>query len=574
MEIFTIDTSCVLNLLNTHESVDQELVVLLKFGFMDAVKLVVTEQLSAEVIGNAGNQRPEIAQRIGILPVHSVSPQRCAERDSLAQNLFQKFWSNAVPGSGNAEHGYRDCLHLASHKLCGGNVFVTRDETLRKKVRTHGGSFGIITLSPTEAVARIQHELLPLAQTEVSSPVIRLSQADDKDALKNLLEPLKNFYLDFDNWLSKTLNDQNARINIASIENNPISAIAIWKKKDQLTAKLSLFYITPESRKTGLGQHLLFYCIREWIENRFEKVIVTTSQENAELLTFFTRYGFRIEGISQRRYQRINGKSSAELVLAKHFFYQRITEADINIFINNLVSTIFSVPNNENIIANSNWFVPPLNINIQAKLHETNSSKRLILYTNNDQEINNFAISDLEKLFYPVRFAFNNRLAYLVPIQPRWANKMIQINNTQTQLNSYAYDRLFLRTDNVYYCYPWYADKDVVGAPILFYISSPESIIGGIGYILERHIALPEDLFLKFGGIGVYQIHNIQNHIKQKGSSIGCAMALRFGWWVPFTNPISRSRLNKFGIKGVPQHMQSISYQQYEDILKEGGLEW
>lgn len=573
MEIFTLDTSCVLNLLNTHESVDQQLILLLQFGFTDAVKLVVTEQLSAEVIGNAGNQRPEIAQRIGILPVHSVSPQRCTERDSLAQNLFQKFWSNAMLGSRNAEHGYRDCLHLASHKLCGGNVFVTRDETLRKKVTTHGASFGIIALSPTEAVTRIQNELPPLTGIEVLSPVIRLSQPDDKDALKNLLEPLKDFYLDFDKWLSKTLNDPNARIHIASIENNPISAIAIWKKKDKLTAKLSLFYIAPESRKTGLGQHLLFYCIRDWIGNRFEKVIVTTSEQNAELLTFFTRYGFRIEGISQRRYQRADGKSSAELVLAKHFFYQRITEADINIFINDLVKTVFSIPSNENIVANNNWFVPPQFIQITAKLHETNLSKKLILY-NQNQEINNFAISDLEKLFYPVRFALNNRLAYLVPIQPRWANKMIQINNAQTQLTSHVNDRLFLRTDNVYYCHPWYADKDVVGAPILFYISSPESMIGGMGYILERRIALPEDLFLKFGGIGVYQIHDIQNHIKQQGTNLGCAMALRFGWWVPFTNPIPRSRFSKFGINGVPQHMQSISYQQYEDIVKEGGMEW
>jgi len=51
-------------------------------------------------------------------------------------------------------------------------------------------------------------------------------------------------------------------------------------------------------------------------------------------------------------------------------------------------------------------------------------------------------------------------------------------------------------------------------------------------------------------------------------------MALKFGWWVPFTNPIPRFRFSKFGINYVPQHMQSISYQQYEDIVKEGGIEW
>ncbi|MEH1904078.1 MAG: GNAT family N-acetyltransferase [Nostoc sp.] len=573
MEIFTLDTSCVLNLLNTHELVDPELIVLLRFGFIDAVKLVVTEQLSAEVIGNPGSQRPEIAQRIGILPDQSVSPQRCAERDLLAKNIFQKFWSNAIPSSRNAEHNYRDCLHLASHKLCGGNVFVTRDETLRKKVITHGASFEITALSPTEAVGRIENELPLLTGIEVLSPVIRLSQPDDKDSLKNLLEPLKDSYLNFEKWLSKTLNDSNACINIASIEKNPISAIAIWKKKDKLTAKLSLFYIAPESRKTGLGQHLLFYCIREWIKNRFEKIIVTTSEQNSELLTFFMRYGFRIEGISQRRYQRADGNSSAEVILAKHCFYRRITEADTNFFTNELVNTVFCVPKKEHIVDN-NWFIPPQNLHIQAKYDNNNLSTRLILCDDNNQEINNFAISDLEKLFYPVRFAFKNRQAYLVPIQPRWANKMIQINNTQTQLTSHVHDKIFLRTDNVYYCRPWYAHKDVVGAPILFYISSPESMIGGMGYILERRIALPEDLFLQFGGIGVYQISDIQNHIKQQGSNAGCAMALKFGWWVPFKNPIPRSSFNRFGINGVPQHMQTINYQQYENLMKEGGIEW
>ncbi|BAY21782.1 hypothetical protein NIES2100_15390 [Calothrix sp. NIES-2100] len=573
MEIFTLDTSCLLNLLNIHELVDQELVLLLRFGFIDSVKLVVTEQLSAEVIGNADKQRPEIAQRIGILPVHSVSPQRCAERDSLAQDLFQKFWSNAKLGSRNAEHGYRDCLHLASHKLCGGNVFVTRDETLLKKVTIYGASFGIIALSPTEAVARIQNDLPLLTEIEVLSPVIRLSQPDDKDALKNLLEPLKDSYLDFDKWLSKTLNDANARINIASIENNPISAIVIWKKKDKVTAKLSLFYIAPESRRTGLGQHLLFYCIREWISNRFEKIIVTTSEQNAELLTFFTRYGFRIEGISQRRYQRADGNSSAELVLAKHCFYRRITEEDIDSFTSELVNTVFSISKNEHIKNNNNWFIPPKSSQIKTKLPNS-LNERLILCDHNNEEINNFSITDLEELFYPVRFAFNNRQAYIVPIQPRWARKMIQVNKSQTELTSLVNSRLFLRTDNVYYCHPWYADKDVVGAPILFYISSPDSMIGGMGYILERRIALPEDLFLTFGGIGVYQIPDIQNHIKQQGFNAGCAMALKFGWWVPFTNPIPRSRLSEFGINGVPQHMQSISYHQYEKIMRAGGLEW
>lgn len=572
MEIFTLDTSCVLNLLNTNESVDQDLIMLMRFGFDDVVKLVVTEQLSQEVINNADNKRQEIVQRIGILPVHSVSEERRHERDLLAENLFQTFWPNAKTGSRTAEHGYRDCLHLASHKLCGGNIFVTRDRNLCAKVSNYGAKSGLTALSPTEAIARIQHDLPLLSGVEVPSPVVRNSQPDDKDALKNLLEPLKNHYSDFDGWLNKTLHDQKACINLASIGNQPISGIAIWKKKDNRTAKLSLFYVAPESRKLGLGQHLLFYCIRELVGHRFEKVILTTSEENADLLMFFTRYGFRIEGISHRRYLRGDGSSSAELVLTKHLLYQRITESDVDSFVDKLVTTVFSLPKNNNIRNKNSWFIPPHHLEINHKFDSVN--QKLVLIDNDNKEVNSFSIFDLEKIFYPVRFASAYRRAYLIPIQPQWANRMIQVNSNQAEVSSCIIDKLFLRTDNVYYCYPWYSDENIVGAPILFYISSPDSIIGGMGYILERCIAFPEELFLKFGGIGIYQISNIEKHTKKSGSNLGCAMALKFGWWVPFPNPIPKSNFSKFGINGVPQHMQSISYQQYENIMEEGGLQW
>lgn len=572
MEIFTLDTSCILNLLNINESVDEDLITLLRFGFDDVVKLVATDQLSAEVLNTTSDHRGEIVKRIEILPVHSVSPSRYEECNLLAENLFQTFWPNAKAGSRNADHGRRDCLHLASHKLCGGNVFVTRDVNLLRKVLRHGTSFGITALSPTEAIARIQHDLPLLTGVELPSPVVRKSQVDDKDALKVLLEPLKNSYSDFDGWLTKTLNDKKACINLASIGDNPISAIAIWKKKDQTTAKLSLFYVTPDSRASGLGQHLLFYCIRELIGHRFGKIILTTSQENADLLVFFTRYGFRIEGISHRRYQRGDGSSSAELVLTKHLLYNRVTENDINTFAQELVSTVFSLPENVNVRDKRSWFIPPSNLIINHKfdtVHET-----LLLTDNNNNEVNNYSIFNLEETFYPVRFAFENRKAYLIPIQPQWASRMIQVNSNQTEVTSHIADKLFLRTDNVYYCHPWCADENVVGAPILFYISQPESIIGGVGYILERCIAFPEELFLRFGGLGVYQIPNIQNHTKKSGSKMGCAMALRFGWWVPFPNPIHKSDFSRFDIKGVPQHMHSISYGQYENLIKAGGLEW
>jgi ribosomal protein S18 acetylase RimI-like enzyme/predicted transcriptional regulator len=409
-------------------------------------------------------------------------------------------------------------------------------------------------------------------KTNFVSPVVRKSQPGDKDALKILLEPLKSYYPDFDGWLTKTLNDNKACINLASIRNEPISAIAIWKVKDKLTAKLSLFYVEPKSRQLGLGQHLLFYCIRELIEHRFEKIILTISEENAGLIKFFIRYGFRIEGISHRRYQRENGDISAEIILTKHLFYQRVTENNVDYFADELVSKVFSLPKNVHVLNQNNWFVSQKHLNINHKFDNVN--RKLVLIDNNDNTISSFSIFNLEEMFYPVRFPLANRKAYLIPIQPQWASKMIQVNSNPAEISCGFTDKLFLKTDKVYYCYPWYAKENVIGAPILFYISSPHSMIAGMGYIIERNIASPEDLFHKFGDLGIYKKADIQNHIKKSGRNSGCAMALKFAWWVPFPKPIPLSSFGQFGINGAPQHMQSISYQQYENIMKEGGLQW
>jgi hypothetical protein len=47
------------------------------------------------------------------------------------------------------------------------------------------------------------------------------------------------------------------------------------------TAKLSTFYLRPEARKLGLGQHLLFHCLRQWIEKKVERAFVLETERRA-----------------------------------------------------------------------------------------------------------------------------------------------------------------------------------------------------------------------------------------------------------------------------------------------------
>ncbi len=409
---------------------------------------------------------------------------------------------------------------------------------------------------------------------EIFSPVVKRAQSTDIHGIQTLLEPLKESYLDFKSWLNKTLTDSNTVINVGFICKNQVDGLAIWKPKDKSTVKLSLFYLAPESRQGGLGQHLLFYCLREWVEARFEKVLVTISAQNADLLSFFTRYGFRLEGVSQRRYQRSNGGQSTELVLTKHLFYRRVTEDNLRSFADEVASTVFSLPDNGHLKQEENWFIPPANSQVQATWKNYTGEQKLSFYVEPDKELMRFTIPDLEELFYPLRFALADREAYLVPIQPQWADRMMQINRYQRRHPINLTDKLFLRTDNVYYCFPWYPDKDINGVPILFYVSQPDSKIAGMARILERHIAAPESLFEQFGELGIYTLARIKEHVKTNGANAGSAMAMRFGWWVPFPQPIPLNSFSQFDLSGHPQHMQSIRYDQYEQIMAAGGLQW
>jgi hypothetical protein len=136
-------------------------------------------------------------------------------------------------------------------------------------------------------------------------------------------------------------------------------------------------------------------------------------------------------------------------------------------------------------------------------------------------------------------------------------------------------DKLRLRTDNAYYCYPRYGPDRLTSSPALFYVSQEDQLVAGFARILSCRTAEPEDLYAEHGNLGIYDLQNVREHVKESGPQYaGQAMALRFGWWVPFPRPIPRKQMLQELDLAHPQTVTSLPYPTYERILEIGGVTW
>ena len=185
-----------------------------------------------------------------------------------------------------------------------------------------------------------------------------------------------------------------------------------------------------------------------------------------------------------------------------------------------------------------------------------------------------WGLLELERTFHPVRFSLRTRKALLVPIQPRWASAMLEYPGQQPSLFDPPSEKLILRADNAYYCYPRLLDVARPGTPILFYVSGGTGLVGE-ARIIDAVVGEPEEVFARFGGLGIYEISQIRGHIGKNGKHRGEALALRFGSYVPFPSPVSMDRMRTALKRKVhPQTLTSILSEEFELLRRTGGLEW
>ena len=566
----TLDTSCALNFLMSDEEPDEDLIELVSLALIGRISLKVSEEAFLEVQGTA--EPDKRARRIARLEAFgrlTIPKHRESECEALAGRLRAAIFPSAKPGSRSDEHNRRDCRQLATHKLIGRAVFVSRDRRLLRGAMV-AMQEGVEMLSPRELVERVESQMATAGLP--SHPEISVRDADverDEGEIRRVLSPLADDYPGFDRWLTDALGKEGTRVRVGEYDGH-VAAVALSQAKGDGVAKLSAFYIESAAQRAGLGGHLLWSELRTWARHDIRKVYVTVSSRHADLVAFFTAFGFLVEGAAPRRYQ----DDTAELVLGKHFVRERVTDETLAAFADGPASVVFRVPLGAEAGAAA-WGLPP-EVQRPALAWSGAGEHLRLLAREGEQELRSWGLLELERVFYPARFAVAGRRALMVPIEPRWADALLEHAGQQQRLSrDPASERLLLRSDNAYYCYPKSVDIAKPGTPILFYVTAPVSAVVGEARIYDAAIDSPEELFAAYGGLGIYRLPQIRSHVIQRGPQAGNALAMRFGMYVPFKEPVRQAQLTRIAQRRrVPQGLLAISFEEFETIRRTGGLEW
>jgi N-acetylglutamate synthase-like GNAT family acetyltransferase len=569
----TLDTSCALNFLGEDEETSDALVDAVAAAMAGRVNLRVTEQAYDEVSRTTNEERrQERLTRLRTfgrveLPVH-----RHAERNALADRLHDTLFPAAQSTSRTDAHNQRDCLQLATHSLAGRDLFVTRDTKLRKRAGS-AASVDITVVGPEELVERLAEERrqgrLP------SAPAIAVRDAvpdQDEAAIREVLAPLANDYPDFAGWLNRALQKAavgETRIRVGLVGGR-VGAVALSTRKDDRVVKLSAFYVTESARDAGLGQHLLWSEIRSWANSSIEKAYVTVSSRHGELIDFFRTFGFLIEGISPRRYQADTG----EIVLGKHLVRRVVGDAELDLFATDVASRVFSAPSS--VTPNPwTWALAPQATHPRFEWRGAGAAAHLVA-RDGDVDLRSWGLLELETIFHPVRFALTERQALVVPIRPEWAEAMLDYTDQQLSLLA-APDRsekLLLRSENAYYCYPTALRTAAPGTPILFLVTGGVGLVGE-AKIIDAVVDSAEELFARFGGLGIYGIQEIRGHTRKRGKRAGHALAMHFGSYVPFEESVTRDQMRAtLGRNLQVQTITPIPGNEFEMLRRIGGLSW
>jgi len=569
----TFDTSCALNFLGEDETTSDALIELMAAAIDGRVSVRVTDAAYAEV-GDAseGTARDERLKRLRTFGRLKLPDAQADERDALARQFHTLLFPRARATSRTNDHNHRDCLQLVTHKLIGREIFVTLDKKLERRVQAVP-EIDVTTASPDDVLRRLTAHMAISSVASVPALGVRDADVDrDEASIRAVLTPLADDYPDFNGWLTRALHEARSgrtRIRIGEAEGR-VGAVALSKVKDRRIVKLSAFYVADWARDHGLGQHVLWSEIRSWAGASVEKVYVTVSSRHAELIDFFRRFGFLVEGVSPRRYQH----DTSELVLGRHFVRAALSDTDLGGFVLSVASRVFAPPRSVTLDART-WALSPPAAPPAYDWHGEGADLELV-ETVGSTVMRSWDLLALETTFYPLRVATSGRPAMVVPIRPLWAEAMLGYEEQQLSLlaDSQRPGRLLLRADNAYYCWPTALGVARPGTPIIFLVTGGRGLVGE-AKVLEAVVGEPEDLYLKFGGLGIYGVREIRSHVRPNGPNKGRALALRFGHYVPYGRPVSRDEMSMaLGRDLQVQTITPIAVEEFEILRRMGGLTW
>ncbi|MCX5981604.1 MAG: GNAT family N-acetyltransferase [Nostocales cyanobacterium LacPavin_0920_SED1_MAG_38_18] len=348
--------------------------------------------------------------------------------------------------------------------------------------------------------------------------------------VKVLNDELSQLYPGFPQWFNKTMNSSETVFNVA-YRNGEAIGVAIWKPKGNGIAKLSTLFVTEDYRRSGIGRNLILTCFEQWKLEGIRRAFVTTAK--VELVPFFERYGFWVEGIGREIYER--EFHQPEWFLTKLFFYEpdqnsldAINKAKI--LFPSIISTSYNPTGREKVEK----------IQLNNAIVQLNAS--------NGSLIHEFSLHSWLNLTYPAESVYTPQTAYIIPIYPKFLIQIFQEGKT------------------VYYGKCRCTQDDMRGALILFYASSPISGVVAIARIVNRYIGTPNKLYNDLGNRGVLTLEEI-------GSQQKAQQAVEFDFLMPLRQVVYLNDLLSNGVlNGTPQTMHSLPLERYKKAVELGGI--
>ena len=426
---------------------------------------------------------------------------------------------------------------------------------------------------------------------QVASPpslAVRPAAEEDREAIRETLMDLAQWYPSIDGWIERIGLDQHVRVVDVG---GTIAAIAVARDKDGDVRKLATLYVRPTGQGEAVGPHLVREEIRRAKDDGIRKAYVTCADEIAERLKpILEQNGFVVEGASPGRYRA----GSAEWVLGKTFVYGEIARDDFPAFVKTRLITevggvieedggaVFTArlprfPISGGLDGEPTRFVistgpEPESEYAQYQEQFSDHHWRFVSMFGRPADTSHpfhgaanwIDGADLSARFYPAELDTRGQDSLVVTIRPAYANALIPYSRAPSLLPP---TRLQLRPDNVYYRTPNQYQALRRGSRLLFYVSEPEQAVRGWGTITSVHVGTPEDCFARYGTRGVFDYGDLE---RIANNNDGNVLAIAFDWYDEFNNRVRLHEVQRIVSGYNPVTARSIQSDEARQIIDRG----
>lgn len=388
-------------------------------------------------------------------------------------------------------------------------LVTTNDELLSYADKVHADD-GLFIVSPTDLIIRLDE-----LRRESEYQPIRL--AGTKLVQKKVLLEELTVLMDF--FSSESETDSQSKLNRMLVETGRYECFAVW---DGNTPIALLAYDRGEKHELGLPILRVRYKVLS--ETLARHIIYRTVLLSASENRFFTK---------------ITDPRLDEFVVRviQDGGFSNIEDSWLKINLKNASSAVD---------------LSTLLVNISSSLGDEYNICRLIAENLISEEIlDSQYTSELEKFLYPTKISDANISNFIIPIKPTWAKELFDEGLAKQNLFGAERSELALNWEAVYYRSKKSTPREFKApARILWYVSddkdggyTEKSSIRACSSLDEVIVGNPEELYLKFKRLGIYEWKDIKNLSGEKYNNE--IMAIKFSNTELFDKPVSLRKIHE-----------------------------